>query len=268
MNDKDFFLHLIKAYESYLVDSFNKLWNSVQIEYDKLDAYSVIGGLLSRQVTLSIQMARSPHILNGHSAPLFLRAMTDLHIALSWIMLDLVERSKKYILHGLGEEKLMMEHFKKELTENSDDSTKEQIQKLIDMKSAWINSQRREFFVEVNLGNWAHLDYRKMSKEADCENLYKFSYKPFSQAAHNMWSHVSIYNCKSCENPLHQYHLIPEILEVPLDLDYLFRSCKYVHMAYELFVEKFGLKLGISMPLEWWYDYYENNSESEDSKSK
>ena len=111
MNDRDFFLHLIKAYESYLLDSFDRLWTSVQIEYDKLDAYSVIGGLLSRQVTLSMQMARSPHILNGHSAPLFLRAMTDLHIALSWIMLDLVERSKKYILHGLGEEKLIMEHY-------------------------------------------------------------------------------------------------------------------------------------------------------------
>jgi hypothetical protein len=80
---------LIQSYEEYLIDTFDNIWGKVEIEYDKLEAYSVIGGLLSRQVTMSIQMARSPNILNGHSAPLFLRAMTDLHIALAWIMLDL-----------------------------------------------------------------------------------------------------------------------------------------------------------------------------------
>jgi Family of unknown function (DUF5677) len=110
----------IESYENYLRDSFEEIWNAVRIEYDKLDAYSVIGGLLSRQVTLSIQMARSPSIWNGHSASLFLRAMTDLHIALAWIMLDLEERSKQYILHGLGEEKLLVEQYKKEIEENPD----------------------------------------------------------------------------------------------------------------------------------------------------
>lgn len=264
MEEEKALVELIESYESYLNESFKELWGKVRIEYDKLEAYSVIGGLLSRQVTLSIQMARSPNILNGHSAPLFLRAMTDLHIALSWIMLDLVERSKKYILHGLGEEKLLMEHYKKEIEDHPDSPDNKQIKKIIDIKSAWINSQRREFFVEVNLGQWAQLDYRKMSQEADCEGLYKFAYKPFSHAAHNMWPHVSMYNCKDCESPLHKHHLIPEIFEAPLDLDFLFRSCKYVHMAYELFVDKFNLELESPQPMEWWWDYFEkeeSNSE-------
>ena len=259
MTDKNPLEEFIISYESYLKESFNEIWNQVEIEYDKLEAYSVIGGLLSRQVTLSIQMARSPNILNGHSAPLFLRAMTDLHIALSWIMLDLKERSKKYIMHGLGEEKLLMEHYKNELENQTDD----QIQKIVDLKSEWINSQRRDFFVEVNLGNWAQLDYRRMSQEADCESLYKFAYKPFSHAAHNMWPHVSVYNCKNCESPLHQHHLIPELHEPPLDLDYLFRSCKYVHKAYELFIKKFSIELKCKMPLEWWDDFFESVSEEE-----
>lgn len=114
MKDEDYLIKFIQAYESYLISSFNELWSTVEIEYDKLEAYSVIGGLLSRQVTLSMQMARSPNVLNGHVAPLFLRAMTDLHITLAWIMLDLEERSKKYILYGLGEEKLLVEHYRKE----------------------------------------------------------------------------------------------------------------------------------------------------------
>ena len=113
MKDVDPFVEFIDSYTSYLNESFTKLWEQINIEYDKLDAYAVIGGLLSRQVTLSLEMARSPSVLNGHSAPLFLRAMTDLHITLAWIMLDLEERSKKYILHGLGDEKILVEHYKK-----------------------------------------------------------------------------------------------------------------------------------------------------------
>jgi hypothetical protein len=252
---KNALIEFVDSYENFLSNSFDEIWGLVEIEYDKLEAYSVIGGLLSRQVTLSIQMARSPNILNGHSGPLFLRGMTDLHIALSWIMLDLEERSKKYILHGLGEEKLLMEHYKKEIEDHPDDPNNEQIEQLIDVKSAWINAQRRDFFVEVNLGHWAHLDYRRMSQEAGCEGLYKFAYKPFSHAAHNMWPHVSVYNSKGCESPLHKHHLIPDLFEAPLDLDFLFRSCKYVHMAYELFIDKFGFELSLPLPMDWWRDY-------------
>lgn len=265
MKDEDYLIKFIQAYESYLISSFNELWSTVEIEYDKLEAYSVIGGLLSRQVTLSMQMARSPNVLNGHVAPLFLRAMTDLHITLAWIMLDLEERSKKYILYGLGEEKLLVEHYKKRIEDLPDNPNNEQVMQLVDFKLNWINSQRRDFFVEVNLGHWAQLDYRKMAQEAHCEDLYKFAYKPFSHGAHNMWPHVSIYNCKYCENPLHKHHLIPELFEAPLDLDFLFRSCKYVDKAYKLFIDKFGLHLNTT-PLEWWDDYFVNREGGTDDE--
>jgi hypothetical protein len=253
----------IESYENYLRDSFEEIWNAVRIEYDKLDAYSVIGGLLSRQVTLSIQMARSPSIWNGHSASLFLRAMTDLHIALAWIMLDLEERSKQYILHGLGEEKLLVEQYKKEIEENPDYPNNDILKQLVEEKTNWIEAQRRTFFVEVNLGNWAHLDYRRMAQESDNESLYKFAYKPFSHAAHNMWPHISRYNLKVCENPLHRYHLVPDLDEVSLDLDFLYRSCKYVHRAYEVFVEKFELELSVPMPLDWWDTWFSDDIEPE-----
>jgi hypothetical protein len=39
-------------------------------------------------------------------APIILRAMVDLYITLSWIFKDPLERSKKYIAYGLGQEKL------------------------------------------------------------------------------------------------------------------------------------------------------------------
>lgn len=255
MNEELSIVDLVANYENYLRSSFDELWSKVDIEFDKLDAYSVIGGLLARQVTLSIELARSPNTWNGHSAPLFLRAMTDLHIALAWIIIDLEERAKKYILHGLGEEKLLMEHYKKEIEDNPDDDL-EQLKQIVEFKKMWINSQRHDFFVEVNLGNWSQLDYRRMSQEAECESLYKFAYKPFSHVAHNMWPHISMYNCKVCNNPLHKHHLIPNIPDMELEVDYLYRSCKYVDKAYRLFADKFSITLENKMPLDWWHDYF------------
>ncbi|KTC84339.1 DUF5677 domain-containing protein [Legionella cincinnatiensis] len=262
MENENVVVKFLKAYESYLSSSFKELWSRVKIEYNKLDAYSVIGGLLSRQVTLSLEMARSPNTLNGHSAPLFLRAMTDLHITLSWMMMDLEERTKLYILHGLGDTKLLIEHYKNQIDNNPDD-TNEHIEKLIEVKSAWINSQRNDFFVEVNLGHWAQLDTRKMSQESDCEDLYKFAYKTFSQSAHNMWSHVSVYNCKPCASSLHKHHLIPELFEAPLDLDYLYRSCKYVDKAYNLFINNFNLEPNFLLPLDWWDKFFQDRNDLE-----
>lgn len=248
----------LEEYRNYLVDSFEEIRTKTKIDSEKLEAYSVIGALLSRQVTLSMEMAGAPAILNGHSAPLFLRSMVDVYITASWILLDLEDRAKKYVLHALGEEKLLIEQYKQEIEIKGDYPDKENIEKVIEIKSNWVNSQLADWAVEVNLGHWAQLDTRKMALEADCEGLYKFAYKPFSGAVHNTWSHISNYNSRKCENPLHQYHLIPALFDTPVDLDFLFRSCKYVHMLYEAYIKKFQIEMELPMPIDWWDSFFQN----------
>lgn len=260
--------NLVKSYEDYLVNSYHLLWESITIEPDKLEAYSVVGSLLSRQVTLSIELARSPNVWNPHSAPLFLRAMTDLCIAIGWILGDLEERSKKYIMHGLGDEKLLMEFYEQEIQNHPDSNNLEEMKLLVERKKEWINSQRRDWAVEVNLGNWANLDYRTMATEAGLESLYKFAYKPFSHAAHNMWPHVSIFNSKVCKNPLHQYHLVPALYDVQLDVDFLYRSCKYVHRVYEALINRFDLKHEFVLPVDWWIAYFESQKKPKNKTTR
>lgn len=245
-------MNLAEAYEDFLSASFYSLWSKVPINPLALDAFSVIGALLSRQVTLSVQLARSPNTWNGHSAPLFLRSQIDLHITLAWILGDLVERAKLFIFHGLGEEKLIIEHFVHNLDIHPDAPSNELVKGLVEAKRAWINSQRAEWMVEVNLGNWSRLDTRKMSQESNCEGLYKFAYKPFSQAAHSMWPHISVHNSRPCMNPLHRFHLVPELIEIPLDVDYLYRSCKYVDLSFEAVVKVFETEPLNPMPLDWF----------------
>lgn len=257
MSGNDDELHkLIESYTAYLNESFEAIWNLVSVEADKLEAYSVIGALLSRQVTLSREMMQSPGTWNGHSAPMFLRSMTDLQITLGWILEDLEERARKYIMHGLGEAKLSMEHYKAEIELAPDDAYADQLRDMAERHRQWINSQRREFFVEVNLGNWAKLDTFAMAREIGKESLYKFAYRPFSQATHNMWPHVSVYNSAHCENALHRFHLVPKLFDAKFEPDFMYRSCKYVHQTYELLIKRFGLKFTSTMPLEWWDKFF------------
>src|SRR5579864_2361186 len=79
------------------------------------EVFNVLTALLARQATLAIELAFAPQLWNGHSAPLFLRAMTDVHITLSWIHLDPKARARQYIQHGLGQAVLELEHRKKKL---------------------------------------------------------------------------------------------------------------------------------------------------------
>jgi len=249
------FFSLLNEYCKIVEQGFLERWKKLPVELFNSECYEVIGGLLARQATLSIQLARSPDVWNGHIAPLFLRCMTDAHITLAWILGSPEERTKQYILYGLGQEKLHIEHLKADPEANSEDA-----QRLIQIKEDWLNSQRHDFLTEVNVGNWAGLDTRDMAKKAGCESLYKYAYAPFSGVAHNMWQHVSRYNLKFCSNALHKYHKVPTIVDCSSDLDYLYRSAKYVEKSYRVCDEKFQLKINTPMPQHWFLENFMSES--------
>jgi hypothetical protein len=250
-NDINSLLKFMDEYCEILVSGFRERWAKWDIEIYNTETYEAIGGLLSRQVTLSINLASSPQIWNGHIAPLILRTMTDAHITLAWILLDPDERAKKYILYGLGQEKLYIENLKSEAHDEDD-----LIKRMIEVRESWLNSQRADFLTEVNVGSWAGLNTREMASEADCQGLYKFAYTPFSGVAHNMWQHISKYNLVPCRNPLHKYHQVPDILEPPTDLDYVYRSAKYVDRSFEAFDKKYNLDITTPLPHDWFVEEY------------
>src|SRR3546814_8225011 len=66
--------------------------------------------MLARQATLAKDVARAPMLWTGNSAPILLRAMADAYINIAWLLLDPVERCRKFILFGLGQAKLELEH--------------------------------------------------------------------------------------------------------------------------------------------------------------
>ena len=202
------------------------------------ETHEVVGALLARQVTLSRQMAESPLVWNNHIAPLILRAMADVYISLAWVLNDPLERSRNFILYGLGQAKLQIEHRKAQIGDR-EPTSEEKI--LIEASEAWINSQRFEFLTEVNVGSWSGIPTRQMAEEADCLDFYNYVYNPFSSCTHSTWHHIARCNLRRCENPLHQYHQMPEDLEFPIDPDYLYLSAKYLEKTFSTFDKKFEI---------------------------
>lgn len=259
-------MDLMEAYCKIVEAGLYERWDKYKIEIYDAEIYEVIGGLLARQATLTTQLAKAPPIWNGHVAPLILRCMTDAHITLAWILRDPKERAKEYILHGLGQEKLFIEHLKTGAEES--DRNHEQVEQLIEAKEAWLNSQRRDFLTEVNIGSWTGISTRDMAKEADCEGLYKFAYTPFSGPTHNMWQHISVYNLKACRNPLHKYHKVPTIIEDRSDPHYVYLSAKYVNKSYKLFDDTYNIKIETPLPLDWFVEEFNKLLKNEGEEDK
>lgn len=212
------------------------------------EASSVIGSLLARQITLTMHLAMSPNCWNGHVAPLFLRSMIDAHISLAWILKDPNQRSKEYISYALGQEKLSKGHLKRKFEKDPQD---DRLISMIESKSEWINNHMLMSLVEVNLGSWSGSSVRQMCIDINDEDFYNFSFSPFSACVHNNWYHLNLYNSWPCENPLHKNHFMPNILERPIDIDFLFRSGKYASMSLKAFDNALGLEIDCTPPKDW-----------------
>jgi len=222
-----------ETYTRMVRAELSERWEKWSLDLSNREMYEVIGALLARQVTLATQLASVPSMWNPHIAPMILRTMTEGYITLAWIFIDPEDRSKKFILYGLGQTKLQIEHRKVDLQSQRMDPNDDPI---IEAMERWVNSQRYTFLTEVNVGSWSGIDIRTMSQEAGCKNLYDFAYVPFSAATHSMWQHISKYNLITCTNPLHGYHRVPiDSPDMLIEPDFLYRAAKYVQESFTLF---------------------------------
>ncbi len=238
MNEQDINDQFWKAVDSYVMDvqaelaEHIKLW---KIDLSVSEVHEVIGALVARQVSLSIQLAGAPQIWNGHVAPLILRSMVDTYITLAWIFEDPLDRSRKFIAYGRGQDKLVLEHHKAQLV--AEGKKPEEVPYIKNMEDM-LNTQRFTFLTEINIGSWSGHDVRQMAEQSGCLDLYRFAYVPFSAPTHSMWNHLVRYNLRLCTNPLHRYHRVPTIRDDPSSEDYLYRAAKYVEKTFVLFRDK------------------------------
>jgi hypothetical protein len=222
-------------------------WKKWAIDLSRSEIHEVVGALLARQVTLARQMAECPPIWNGHIAPIVLRTMADVYISLAWILEDPLERSRKFVLYGLGQAKLQLEHRRAQIGDR-EPTAQERVE--LEASEAWISSQRFAFLTEVNVGSWSGIQPRKMAEDGGCIDFYNYVYNPFSACVHSMWHHVARYNLRQCANPLHQYHRVPEDPGLPIDLPYLVLAAKYLDKTFHAFDEKLCVQVDVPSAYE------------------
>ncbi|MFC2026411.1 DUF5677 domain-containing protein [Chloroflexota bacterium] len=240
----DQIIRFIELADLGLDERWNKLPKDIYENYQ----CEVIGALLARQVTLAKRMVRNPAFWDIHIAPILLRVMIDNHITLAWILKDIAGRSKQFVLHGLGQAKLFVEHLKVE----NEDGSHPDVQQLIEAWEKWINVQQYSFLTNVNLGSWSGMDTRKMAEEADCLDLYRYAYTPFSSGVHNMWDHVGRLNVAQSGNPLHKYMLIPFDPENEPEFDLFLNCAKYLQESFSIVDETFNLHCNTTLPYDYW----------------
>lgn len=228
----------ITAFCSSALAELQARWNSWHLNLKQNEVHEVLGGLLARQVTLAIEIAQNPGIWNGHVAPVLLRTMVDTHITLAWVCGDPQERSRRFILFGLGQAKLDIEHRKAQLADGEPDQRSKDV---VEALEDWVNSQRWTFLTDVDVGSWSGKSTREMAEEAGILDFYNYCYTPFSAATHSMWHHIAKYNLAHCESPLHRYHRLPVVPEVYMDPFYAVLAAKYLEKTFRKFDETFSI---------------------------
>jgi len=94
MSDQSKFEDLVLAIDAKIRQELRLRCEAYTPDFTMPEVFNVLTALLARQATLAIELTSAPQLWNGHSAPLFLRAMTDVHITLSWILHDPKARAR------------------------------------------------------------------------------------------------------------------------------------------------------------------------------
>ena len=235
------FWSAIENFASHIEGLLWNRWNAWGCLHEARDSNEVIGAFLSRQVTLTAELARNPGAWNAHLAPLVLRPMVEALITLGWILGDPQERAKRFILYGLGQEKLLLEHEKAKLTEQGIQSDEDQ--NILEW-DRWLNAQRYTHLTEVNVGDWAGVNLREMAEDIGQLDLHRIDYGRWSGATHNLWNYLVRFNVQHCKNALHGFHRVPIVPRLNPDPSYLQWAAEYLDKTFALFDENTGVDVG------------------------
>ncbi|MCY1719221.1 DUF5677 domain-containing protein [Prolixibacteraceae bacterium Z1-6] len=225
------FNRILNKYLANINAEFLERWNLLVPTIEDKEFIEVIIGLLSRQISITHYYLSSPNTWNGDIGTIILRSICENVINISWILKDdSINRARMFIVYGLGQEKLQLEHRKNEM--NNGEVSEEEIQMVEYMENS-LNQEKYTFLTDVNIGSWSDKSILKIAEEADCLDFYHLAFTPFSNSAHGTWNHLIKYSLRKSSNPLHNllrrpifYNLEPDITFAELAMKYLSKSLR------------------------------------------
>jgi hypothetical protein len=132
-----------------------------------------------------------------------LRILAEIYITFSYLV-SINDKSlwKQFRTYGSGQAKLTFLKLDELIVNKPGCIKKENIENLA-------NEDLYMEFQDIELGNWAKRDLRKMSLQANCKDIYDTYYSWPSAFAHAQWPAIRDTVYTTCHNPLHRLHRIP-----------------------------------------------------------
>jgi hypothetical protein len=174
----------------------------------------ILLGLFARCVRLFVLMSEDVNLWARDTAGIMLRCLADTAITFCYLARSgTSEEFEQFRRYGEGQEKLLMLHLQ--------DSYPDQ-QSLEGRTAEAVGNELGSFapeLIQIELGNWAKKDLRKLASKAGLERLYRLIYSPGSSDVHGSWLSLKHSNLRYCAEPMHRFHRLPSYAEPPVYLN-------------------------------------------------
>jgi hypothetical protein len=223
-----------RAYVDTLVDQ-------VRFDLYEPERDEILAGLFSRVVRLYVLLMQDPTLWARDTAGIILRCIAESAITFCYLAkCGTPEEFVAFRKYGEGQKKLLM----LQLQDNHPDETT-----LEGRTAADISSELGGFTAEllqIELGNWAKKDTRKLAQEAGLEVLYRLVFTPTSADVHGTWASLKHSNLAVCREPLHRFHQLPSFSAPPLYVQTLVVAQSLLTTCHEAAVSKLAYPATLS----------------------
>jgi hypothetical protein len=223
---------LFEQLSADLEKEFAEGWAHCPVDLAHPQQSQVIGGLLARQVRYVRHLLITPRLLLDELGQPLLRSMVESAITLAWLIRKgQPEDYTRFVLYGLGQEKLALEHLKAAQPEPGAYLEQRRQQELY-VRGDCLEGQRVSWLTSVDVSTgWANL--RELAEQAGMIDLYNSVYGPTSAQVHGSWNAVARTAMRYCLNPLHRLHLVPDIETTRMDLTTVVTALRILERGWE-----------------------------------
>lgn len=197
----------------------------------KVDLYEpardeILLGLFARCIRLFVLMSGDANLWARDIAGIMLRCLADSAITFCYLAsVGSPREFDQFRRYGEGQEKLLMLHLQDSYPDH---------ESLEGRTAEAIGDELGSFapeLIQIELGNWAKQDIRKLASKAGLDRLYRLVYTPGSSDVHGSWLSLKHSNLRYCGESLHRFHRLPSYSEPPVYLNAmiaaqdLFQAC-------------------------------------------
>jgi hypothetical protein len=208
---------VFEALDSEIVRALDLAWSKSPVDMAHPLESELYGALLTRQIRFVRHLLTKPDYWNSELGGLVLRAMAESTIALGWLIRKgTPEDRQQFWLYGLGQEKLALDHLA--ALPLAGQFLPRRRERDIAARHEWLESQRANQLLPVDLSNWTTLSVRQLAEQGGMIDTYNNVYAPMSAHVHGSWNAIGRTCMRYCMNPLHRFHMIPDVEEISIDL--------------------------------------------------